>query len=171
MRKLVAYLQDELAYKKFHRVHSTSEIMSGFLTISKLKLSYLHLDHRFKVGIVNWTGQTSDEDIWDNTQSSSDFNKFVESLGRKIDLQNWSGYAGGLDTTSRCLDGREALHALWEDAEIVFHVSTYLQGAHQKKVHIGNDAVVIVFRDTKEPFSPSYVQSKFNRKSSRILSC
>jgi hypothetical protein len=46
----------------------------------------------------------------------------------------------------------------------MFHVSTMLAGSpQQKKIHIGNDPLVIVFADSDKPFSPEYVQSKFNQ--------
>lgn len=36
-------------------------------------------------------------------------------------------------------------------------------GDHQRKVHIGNDLVVIVFIDTDIPFSPKYIHTTFNQ--------
>jgi len=61
-------------------------------------------------------------------------------------------------------DGRHFVHTNWQNGEIVFHVSTMLAGTpQQRKVHIGNDAVVIVFLDSNDHFSPEFIHSKFNR--------
>jgi RAP1 GTPase activating protein 1 len=53
--------------------------------------------------------------------------------------------------------------------EIMFHVSTLLpynakdKQQLERKRHLGNDVVVIVFKDSDEPFAPNTVKSEFNR--------
>ncbi len=54
----------------------------------------------------------------------------------------------------------------------MFHVSTmlpYSKKDHQqieRKRHLGNDAVLIVFHDGTTPFSPQCITSKYNRNNS-----
>jgi predicted TIM-barrel enzyme len=51
----------------------------------------------------------------------------------------------------------------------MFHVSTLLPAAEgdmeriqEKKVHIGNDVIVVVYIEGDEPFSPEVMRSQFN---------
>lgn len=64
--------------------------------------------------------------------------------------------------------GTEALYTLYADCEIMFHVSTllpYTPGDRQqlqRKRHIGNDIVTIIFQEPgAPPFSPKVVHSHF----------
>ena len=62
--------------------------------------------------------------------------------------------------------GLESVYEQYEDSEIMFHVSTMLPYSAknsqqlERKRHIGNDRVAIVFQDEQTPFSPSMIRSK-----------
>jgi RAP1 GTPase activating protein 1 len=89
-------------------------------------------------------------------------------LGEKIELDGWEGFKGGLDVKS----GSTGKHAIYTEynpgnCPILFHVSTFLpfdknnEQQLERKRHIGNDLVVIVFQDSSEaPFRPSEVSSR-----------
>lgn len=95
------------------------------------------------------------------------FNQFLTFLGEKIELKGWKGYKAGLDIN----DGQTGTHSYytkWQGYEIMFHVSPLLpfnvndKQQLERKRHIGNDIVVIVFQDSDVPFQFSSVSSKQN---------
>ncbi|KAM7315517.1 uncharacterized protein ISCGN_005300 [Ixodes scapularis] len=76
-------------------------------------------------------------------------------------------YKGGLDTVHD-LTGTESVYTAWKNIEIMFHVSTMLPHEEhdpqklQKKRHIGNDIVCVVFLEAENtPFSPACIKSHF----------
>lgn len=58
-------------------------------------------------------------------------------------------------------------YELYDQKEIMFHVSTLLPYSRndssqiQRKRHIGNDIVTIVFQEENTPFHPSMIKSNF----------
>jgi RAP1 GTPase activating protein 1 len=90
----------------------------------------------------------------------------LDFLGDKIELQGWKGFAGGLDIKSGTT-GTHSLHRSYLDNEIMFHVSTMLPYSTndpqqvERKRHLGNDIVLIVFLDGTTPYRPDTVSSHF----------
>jgi RAP1 GTPase activating protein 1 len=76
------------------------------------------------------------------------------------------GYRGGLDT-KHGQTGKFSLYETFHGNEIMFHVSTFLPFVEsdpqqlQRKCHIGNDIVAIVFQDGNTPFTPDMIISHF----------
>lgn len=62
--------------------------------------------------------------------------------------------------------GVESIYENYDGAEIMFHVSTFLPHSErdrqfvERKRHIGNDRVAIVFQDRETLFSPKIIRSK-----------
>jgi len=112
---------------------------------------------QYKFGVLyTKEGQQDENDIYSNVSGSKDFELFLDFLGDKVQLQGWQGYGGELDLR-RNATGTHSVYSKWGDyIEIMFHVSTYLPagGGQQieRKRHIGNDLVVIVFQDKETPF-------------------
>lgn len=75
-------------------------------------------------------------------------------------------YKGGLDTSCG-QTGDESVYENFCDKEIMFHVSTLLPYSKtdnqqlERKRHIGNDIVTIVFQDDNTPFAPDMIASNF----------
>lgn len=65
------------------------------------------------------------------------------------------------------LPGDLAIYEVFKEREIMFHVSTMLPYTDgdpqqlQRKRHIGNDIVAIVFQESNTPFSPDMIASHF----------
>nr|XP_031530527.1 rap1 GTPase-activating protein 2-like [Vicugna pacos]XP_031530528.1 rap1 GTPase-activating protein 2-like [Vicugna pacos]XP_031530529.1 rap1 GTPase-activating protein 2-like [Vicugna pacos] len=63
--------------------------------------------------------------------------------------------------------GVESLYTVFRDTETVFHVSTKLPSTEgdtqqlQRKRHIGNDFVAIIFQEENTPFVPDMIASNF----------
>ncbi|XP_063001624.1 rap1 GTPase-activating protein 1 [Elgaria multicarinata webbii] len=125
------------------------------------------ISNNFKFGVVyQKLGQTSEEEIFSTTEESPAFVEFLEFLGQKVKLQDFKGFRGGLDVTHG-QTGSESVYCNFRNKEIMFHVSTklpYTEGDAQqlqRKRHIGNDIVAIVFQDESTPFVPDMIASNF----------
>lgn len=123
----------------------------------------------FKFGVVYAKqGQTTDDEVFSNVNVSEDFERFLELLGERIELKGWQKYRGGLDVKND-MTGSHSLYTMYEGHEVMFHVSTMLPFTPdnpqqvERKRHIGNDIVIIVFQDwdEKTSFSPPAIKSKF----------
>uniref|UniRef100_A0A8B9QQ55 RAP1 GTPase activating protein n=1 Tax=Apteryx owenii TaxID=8824 RepID=A0A8B9QQ55_APTOW len=125
------------------------------------------ISNNFKFGVIyQKLGQTSEEELFGTTEESPAFVEFLDFLGQKVKLQDFKGFRGGLDVTHG-QTGTESVYCHFRDKEIMFHVSTklpYTEGDAQqlqRKRHIGNDIVAIVFQDENTPFVPDMIASNF----------
>lgn len=48
-------------------------------------------------------GQITEDEMYSNTESSENFDEFMNLLGEKIQLNGWKNFAGGLDTKSKSI--------------------------------------------------------------------
>ncbi|KAF6203788.1 hypothetical protein GE061_002123 [Apolygus lucorum] len=125
----------------------------------------------FKFGILcTKPGQVTDDEMLSNEVGSTDFERFLSLLGDKIRLKGWDKYRGGLDVKGD-MTGKYSVYTIYEGHEIMFHVSTLLPYSKdnkqqvERKRHIGNDIVNIVFVDGSPSemtnFNPSSIKSQF----------
>lgn len=102
-------------------------------------------------------------------------------MGEKIVLSGWSKFRGGLDNRGtffffNCIlyfkgtneTGTHSYFTEFEGNEIMFHVAALLpvkENDPSRKRYIGNDVVVIIFKDSDndDQFDPTQVYSQFNR--------
>jgi len=132
-----------------------------------LKFDQHSIMDKFKFGILYQKfGQLTEEAIFGNRTHSAAMDEFLEMLGQKVELSSHEGYRGGLDT-KHGQTGTHSVYQVHKDHEIMFHVSTLLPYVEtdpqqlQRKCHIGNDIVAIVFQDANTPFSPDMITSHF----------
>jgi RAP1 GTPase activating protein 1 len=125
------------------------------------------LTNTYKFGVIYQKfGQTNEEQLFGNATTSPAFDEFLEIIGDKIDLKNFDGYRGGLDT-QHGQTGAQSIYTQFRQKEIMFHVSTLLPFTVgdtqqlQRKRHIGNDIVAIIFQEENTPFSPDLIASNF----------
>ncbi|XP_061118837.1 GTPase-activating Rap/Ran-GAP domain-like protein 3 isoform X1 [Conger conger] len=124
----------------------------------------------FKFGVLYAKdGQLTDDEMFSNEMGSENFDKFLNLLGDTITLQGWAGYRGGLDTKNDTT-GMNSIYTVYQGHELMFHVSTMLPYSKEnkqqveRKRHIGNDIVTIVFQegdDASSSFKPSMIRSHF----------
>jgi len=136
---------------------------------SELLLNYDEhvLVNNFKFGVIyQKVHQTSEEALFGNRTHSHAMDKFLDMIGRRVPLSEHSGYRGGLDTQF----GQTGQHSVYTEhmgKEIMYHVATLLPFSEtdtqqlQRKRHIGNDIVSLVFQEGSTPFSPDMVTSHF----------
>lgn len=119
-----------------------------------------------KVGIMYVApGQTHELDILRNTYGSPAYTRFLEGIGRLINLRGQVDvYAGGLNPDE---DGEYA-YAWWDDiGQVLFHTATMMPNATDdeycvnKKRHIGNDYVRIIWNDGGKPYKFDTLATQF----------
>ena len=119
-----------------------------------------------KVGIMYVApGQTQELEILQNTHGSPAYTRFLEGIGRLINLRGQVDvYAGGLNSDE---DG-EYTYAWWDDiGQVLFHTATMMPNAADdeycvnKKRHIGNDYVRIVWNDGGRPYKFDTLATQF----------
>ncbi|KAM7143890.1 GTPase-activating Rap/Ran-GAP domain-like protein 3 isoform 4-T6 [Macrochelys suwanniensis] len=124
----------------------------------------------FKFGVLySKDGQLTDDEMFSNETGSDSFQRLLNLLGDTITLKGWTGYRGGLDTKNDTT-GIYSIYTVYQGHEIMFHVSTMLPYSKEnkqqveRKRHIGNDIVTIVFQEGEESspaFKPSMIRSHF----------
>ena len=76
--------------------------------------------------------KSTEEEMYNNQYSSDLFDNFLKIIGTKIELNGWTGFRAGLDVRTGST-GKNSVHTVHKDTEIMFHVSTMLPFS---KVHI-----------------------------------
>ena len=121
-----------------------------------------------KTGVIYMAqAQTSESSVLSNTHGSKLYENFLSRLGTEVRLQDAKFNTQGLDRESD-LDGSHTY--AWRDrvTEIVFHVTTMMPTliddpqCTNKKRHIGNDYVKIIFNESGLPFRFETFASQFN---------
>ncbi|KAM8870583.1 rap1 GTPase-activating protein 2 isoform 6-T6 [Spinachia spinachia] len=159
----------ELAKMLCDRVTVSKFDVVGYLKAPELIATFD--EHRvspnFKFGILyQKNGQLTEEDILCNTQESEEFKELLSILGETIQLQGFAGFRGGLDVCHG-QTGREAIFTSFHGREIMFHVATRLPFTEgdpqqlQRKRHIGNDIVALVYQEGQTPFLSDVIKSHF----------
>uniref|UniRef100_A0A7N8X4L5 Rap1 GTPase-activating protein 2-like n=1 Tax=Mastacembelus armatus TaxID=205130 RepID=A0A7N8X4L5_9TELE len=145
--------------------------MSFSLVLQAPELITAFDEHRvspnFKFGILyQKDGQFTEEDILSNNDESEEFKEFLSILGETIQLQGFTGFRGGLDVCHG-QTGSEAVFTSFHGREIMFHVATKLPFTEgdpqqlQRKRHIGNDIVALVYQEGQTPFLSDVIKSHF----------
>ncbi|XP_024917488.1 rap1 GTPase-activating protein 2 isoform X1 [Cynoglossus semilaevis] len=159
--ELAKMLCDKVTVSKFEPV--------SFLKAPELITAFD--EHRvslnFKFGILyQREGQLSEEEILSNNHESDDFKEFLSILGETVLLQGFTRFRGGLDV-SHGQTGSEAVFTSFQGREIMFHVATKLPFTEgdpqqlQRKRHIGNDIVALIYQEGQTPFFSDIIKSQF----------
>ncbi|PRP76791.1 hypothetical protein PROFUN_14841 [Planoprotostelium fungivorum] len=122
----------------------------------------------FKFGVLYLKpSQGSEEEMYNNNETSQDYEDFLNLISDKIELNGWNRFAGGLNTRGET--GSHSHFCVHAGFEIMFHVSTLLPYRAsdpqqlERKRHIGNDLVVIVFAEEgSHTFDPQWMLSEMN---------
>lgn len=137
------------------------------IELKLLQLDELQYSLKYKFGIILCApGQTTDDEYFQNNSGSANYEKFLTLLGDRVELKGFKGFLAGLDSN----DGRTGTHSIytkWRDFEVMFHVSTLLpynakdSQQIERKRHIGNDVINIVFLDGDVEFDPKCIKTQF----------
>ena len=142
--------------------------------LGELELSLLDYEEKFqttryKFGVLYAQGDQGavEDDMYANRDGCPLFSSFLSMLGTRIVLAGWDRFRGGLDVTGNAT-GHYSVFTDWRGFEVMFHVSTllpYTPGAAQqveRKRHLGNDIVILVFHTGAGALDPSCFKSQFN---------
>ncbi|XP_051921107.1 rap1 GTPase-activating protein 2 [Hippocampus zosterae] len=148
--------------------------VSKFDAVSYLKAPILirafdehRVSSNFKFGVLyQKENQFTEEDILGNDEESEEFAQFLSILGDTIQLQGFGGFRGGLDVCHG-QTGSEAVFTSFHGREVMFHVATKLPFTEgdpqqlQRKRHIGNDIVALVYQEGPTAFLADVIKSHF----------
>jgi tuberous sclerosis protein 2 len=146
---------------QLQRIEDVSGLPNLFRTLDRTPVIDTH-----KVGVMYVAPcQTHELEILRNTHGSPAYTRFLEGLGRLINLRGQLDvYAGGLNPDE---DGEYA-YAWWDDiGQILFHTATMMPSHPDdeylvnKKRHIGNDYVRIVWNDSGIPYNFNTLATQF----------
>ncbi|XP_043096895.1 tuberin isoform X3 [Puntigrus tetrazona] len=124
-----------------------------------------------KIGVVFvGVGQASNEvSILSNEYGSNRYAQFLTGLGKLIHLKDCDPdqiFLGGLDQYG---DDGEFTYCWHDDImQAIFHIATLMpnresdKGCCNKKRHIGNDFVVVVYNDSGEEYKLGTIKGQFN---------
>jgi len=123
-----------------------------------------------KFGLVYCKPYEQNEDsLFSARGGSPEYEEFLDFIGQRVNLLGWDKYRGGLDVKAN-VTGEKSVYTTILGHEIMFHVCTMLPFVEQdeqkveRKRHIGNDVVVLVFKDQGDPedlFNPAIFRSHF----------
>lgn len=140
-------------------------ILNGYKMIRNFDQHMVNKNLKFGI-IYMKKGQTTEEELFSNQEHSESFDKFLNLIGKRIKLKDFDGFRGGLDI-SNGQTGEYSVYESYKQREIMFHVSTLLpfsktdQQQLERKRHIGNDIVAIVYQEDNTPFAPDMIASNF----------
>jgi hypothetical protein len=131
----------------------------------------------YKFGVLYAKEGQNQNEMFGNREPSPAFERFLELLGDRVELQGFAGFRGGLDV-KHGHTGSQSVYTKCTvsggsrkiDCDIMFHVSTMLPYSEsdaqqlERKRHLGNDIVVIVFLEGEGavPYDPNILKSEFN---------
>ncbi|GAB1603089.1 tuberin isoform X2 [Argonauta hians] len=126
--------------------------------------------HKIGVLYVGENQCNSEVDILSNQHGSHRYQKFIENLGQLIHLKDTDGkcvFLGGLDGREKS-DGQFTYSWHDEFMQVIFHIATLMPNMkndklrNNKKRHIGNDYVNIVYNDSQQDYAVTTLRSEFN---------
>ncbi|XP_065212023.1 tuberin [Planococcus citri] len=147
-------------------VHSSTTIQRAINVFDRIPPYETH-----KVGVIYvGPGQANNEkEILSNTNGSVRYVQFLSKLGtlvRLADVNSQNIFLGGLEQNGN--DGKYAY--IWKDdiMQVIFHVATLMPNkendvnCNNKKKHIGNDLVSIVYNESGEEYNLNTVKCQYN---------
>ncbi|XP_063001909.1 signal-induced proliferation-associated protein 1 [Elgaria multicarinata webbii] len=162
-KKLLEHVIPELNLQCLRLASNSPKVPETLLKLDEQGLSFQR-----KVGVLYcMAGQCSEEDMYNNEKAGPTFQEFLDLLGDRVCLRGFDKYRAQLDTKNDST-GTHSLYTMYQDYEIMFHVSTMLpytpnnQQQLLRKRHIGNDIVTIIFQEPGAlPFTPRMMRSQF----------
>ena len=140
--------KDEVKMKEFHE---TEKFWENLKTNEERSIT-----PAYKFGlVVAKEGQKTEMEFLSNCTASPACQEFFNLIGKTIELKGYTGYNSGLDVKGDST-GTHSIVNKYKDVEIMFHVSTMLKHEENdeqklmKKKYIGNDVVVIIFKEIKD---------------------
>ena len=106
-------------------------------------------------------GQFCSDDV------DGDFAALLSTIADRVTLKGFRRYRGGLDTKNDTT-GTHSYFVVHRGNEVMLHVGPMLPFFEadvqqvERKRHIGNDIVVLIYNESNAPFNPAVLTSHFN---------
>ena len=120
-----------------------------------------------KIGVIYVApGQQDEREILMNTGGSVEFQEFLRCLGDVVDIREHQGYLGALDPSGSA-GNLSISYADWQ-YDVIFHIVPLMptdpsdEQQVQKKRHVGNDIVHIVWSDHWRDYKQDTMLTHFN---------
>lgn len=165
MRAAIYSTHPNLDFRELKELSAESTVLAG-LEKEILKFDEMEIPKFYKFGVLTVKdGQRTEEEWFSNSGLSPRFERFMNILGKVVELEGYQGYKAGLDTKCKisqhlnrivhvkfcsCLirvageSGKTSFASSWLDFEIMFHVAPLMpyknhdkQQVHRKR-YIGN---------------------------------
>uniref|UniRef100_A0A6B2L4Q0 Rap-GAP domain-containing protein n=1 Tax=Arcella intermedia TaxID=1963864 RepID=A0A6B2L4Q0_9EUKA len=111
-------------------------------------------------------GKIAEDELYQNSLMSEDFREFLEWLGDKIPLSGWKQFKGGLDVRGTDLTGSHSYFTKYKGQSVMYHIGPFMpykDNDPSRKRYIGNDVVVIIFKEgSGDLFDPTVMRSQYN---------
>eukprot|EP01132_Coremiostelium_polycephalum_P006168 gene6168-7682_t len=142
-----------------------------YIQDQRLPQALLNLEEKqtikgFKFGILYaQEGQNKEDEMFSNVKTSPEFEEFLDFIGERVPLNGWTNFRAGLDVRTGTT-GSHSIYQRWNNNEVMYHVSCMLpfnekdKQQLERKRHIGNDIVVIVFQDGDTVYKPTTISSR-----------
>jgi len=161
--RILQFLQNSLKLTKLHLVKSISEqVEKELITIAETTTV-----STMKIGILLVReGQTTQNEMFSNRENTPALKTFLDTMGDEVILEGFKGFRGGLDVRTNST-GKTSYCTQFGGIEIMYHVATHLPHMEkdeqqlEKKRHLGNDIVVIVFNESSLQFNCEMISSHF----------
>jgi len=148
------------------RLHIVEDNKRFFRSLKELDLLYGR--ELFKIGVIYVApGQEDQREILKNENGSDLYNEFLRGIGWMVDVKTHNGYLGGLDKKG-LVHGKESPYFANAGLEVMYHVVTLMPTSKtdekqiEKKRHVGNDFVHIIWSEHKRDYKPTTITSNFN---------
>jgi len=121
--------EDLIPLQKFNDPDHKFNYLQNFTVLDKTKERDTH-----QVGVLYFDKGQSDVDVFENQGGSPAYQKFVKNLGWLVDMNNHTGFTGGLDPK---VTGQIAPYFANYDAEVIFQVGTLMPNkeANTRQMH------------------------------------
>ncbi|EGC36130.1 hypothetical protein DICPUDRAFT_54771 [Dictyostelium purpureum] len=141
------------------------------ITDNGVSQAFMNLEEKqtikgFKFGILYaQEGQNKEDEMFSNVKTSPEFEEFLDFIGERVPLEGWQHFRAGLDVRTGTT-GSHSIYQRWNNNEVMYHVSCMLpfnekdKQQLERKRHIGNDIVVIVFQDGDTVYRPTTISSR-----------
>lgn len=146
---------------------SLDRIDNPDLAAELTKWELRNVKRAFKFGfLLHLDNQTDENEMYSNPLTER-AEKFLDWIGERVKLEGFTSYRGGLDVKKNTT-GEYSYFARLDGYEIMFHVAPLLPFDEkdpqrlEKKRHLGNDVLLIIFSESTEGFQPQIIRSHFN---------
>jgi hypothetical protein len=160
-KELLKYITTKVLGKEFSGIKKLDVDMNDALLDYESKSFF----KKYKFGLLYvQAGQIEENDYYSNDVISADLQEFMDLLGQTVDIKSWNKYIAGLPTEGDC----KGVYAEIEDTEIMFHAAPLIPARVEdpqridRKRHLGNDVVMLIFKEGDQKFDPSIFNSQFN---------